>query len=417
MSDVDYEEFRRRVRDWLAEHAVALLAGEGARADADDEHDADSVAAAKEFQGKLYAAGLAGLTWPAGAGGQGLDKRYEVVFQQEAADYVLPTALFNVGIGMCGPTIIAHGTSEQRARWLAPILRGERVWCQLFSEPDAGSDLAAVRSRAVRAAGGWIVNGQKIWTSHGRFADFGLALLRSDPQRPKHHGLMMAVIDMAAPGVEVRPLRQMTGISKFDQVYLDNVFVPDDQVVGDPHEGWRVARTTLSNERLAVGGNTALRGGSIAQVIAEAAACGRLGEPVLRQRIAALWAEEAVIMLMRERMRRAVLDGQAPGHQGALTKLASSRFVRQVSALGLSVQGSFGVAWDMPGSSGDEWAMRLCSAPGLAVGGGTDEIVTTIVAERVLGLPREPRPDAARPSAPSPAADPETGASSPSMPL
>ena len=259
MSVGQYEEFRRRVRDWLADHAVALLAREGGHVEADDEHDADSVAAAKEFQSKLYAAGLAGLTWPAEVGGQDLDARYEVVFKQEAADYVLPTALFNVGIGMCGPTIIAHGTVEQRTRWLAPILRGEHVWCQLFSEPDAGSDLAAVRSRAVRAEGGWLVNGQKIWTSHGRFADFGLALLRSDPDRPKHHGLMMAVIDMAAPGVQVRPLRQMTGMSKFDQVYLDDVFVPDDQVIGDPYEGWRVARTTLSNERLAVGGNTARR--------------------------------------------------------------------------------------------------------------------------------------------------------------
>jgi alkylation response protein AidB-like acyl-CoA dehydrogenase len=225
MSDGDYEEFRRRVRDWLAEHAVALLAQDGAVPNVDDGHDADSVAAAKEFQGKLHAAGLAGLTWPAEAGGQGLDARYEIVFQQEAADYALPTSLFNIGTGMCGPTIIAHGTSEQRDRWLAPILRGEQVWCQLFSEPDAGSDLAAVRSRAARADGGWLVNGQKIWTSHGRFADFGLALLRSDPQRPKHHGLMMAVIDMKATGVEVRPLRQMTGLSKFDQVYLDNVFV------------------------------------------------------------------------------------------------------------------------------------------------------------------------------------------------
>jgi alkylation response protein AidB-like acyl-CoA dehydrogenase len=391
MSDGDYEEFRRRVRDWLAEHAVALLAQNGAVPDADDGHDAGSVAAAKEFQGKLHSAGLAGLTWPAEAGGQGLDARYEIVFQQEAADYALPTSLFNIGTGMCGPTIIAHGTSEQRDRWLAPILRGEQVWCQLFSEPDAGSDLAAVRSRAARADGGWIVNGQKIWTSHGRFADFGLALLRSDPQRPKHQGLMMAAIDMKSAGVEVRPLRQMTGLSKFDQVYLDNVFVPDDQVIGEPYEGWRVARTTLSNERLAVGGNTALRGGSIAQVIADAATYGRLGEPVLRQRIAALWAEEAVIMLMKERMRRAVLDGQAPGHQGALTKLASSRFVRQVSALGLSLQGSASVAWDGQESGADEWVLRLCSAPGLAVGGGTDEIVTTIVAERVLGLPREPR--------------------------
>jgi alkylation response protein AidB-like acyl-CoA dehydrogenase len=385
----EHEEFRRIVREWLGVHAVRRTDGPKASHGSGDEYDHEAVLRAKRFQRELHSAGLAGLSWPAEAGGAGLDPRYEIIFQQECADFTLPNALFNVGLGMCGPTIAVHGTPSQRQRWLGAILSGDDVWCQLFSEPDAGSDLAAVRSRAIRAEGGWIVDGQKIWTSHARFSDFGLALLRSDPARPKHRGLIIAVVDMHAPGVQIRPLKQMTGLSKFDQVFLDDVFVPDDQVLGGPFDGWRVARTTLSNERVAVGGNTALRGGTIAQVLLDAEAADRLDEPVLRQRLAQAWAAEAAIMLMKERVRRAILDGRAPGPEGALTKLASSSFVRLISSLGLDVGGGVNLAWDEGDDHGDAWSARVLAAPGLAIGGGTDEIVSTIVAERVLGLPRE----------------------------
>ena len=398
MSTSGPDEFRLTVREWLTLHAVRRTGELGAASGADDEYDSEAVLHAQRFQRDLHKAGLAGLTWPAEAGGGGLDPRYEIIFQQESADFVLPNALFNVGVGMCGPTIIAHGTPSQRQRWLAAILTGDNIWCQLFSEPDAGSDLAAVRSRAARTEHGWIVNGQKIWTSHARFSDFGLALLRSDPARPKHRGLMVAVVDMHGPGVQIRPLKQMTGLSKFDQVFLDDVFVPDAHVLGDPFDGWRVARTTLSNERVAVGGNTALRGGTIAQVLLEAGAAGRLDEPVLRQQLARAWAAEAVIMLMKERARRARLDGRAPGPEGALIKLASSSLVRHISSLGLDVGGDVNLAWDKGDDRGDAWSRRVLAAPGLAIGGGTDEIVATVVAERVLGLPRE---QAAAPDDPS----------------
>ena len=384
------DDFRLTVREWLAVHAARRTSELGAASGVDDEWDAEAVLQAQRFQRDLHQAGLAGLSWPAEAGGGGLDPRYEIIFQQESAAFVLPNALFNVGLGMCGPTIIAHGTPSQRQRWLTPILSGDNIWCQLFSEPDAGSDLAAVRSKAVRAEHGWMVNGQKIWTSHGRFSDFGLALLRSDPARAKHQGLMVAVIDMHAPGVRIRPVRQMTGLSKFDQVFLDDVFVPEEHVLGDPFGGWRVARTTLSNERVAVGGNTALRGGTIAQVLAEAETVGRLDEPVLRQHLARAWTSEAVIMLMKERTRRARLDGRTPGPEGALIKLASSSLVRLTSSLGLDAGGDASLAWDQGDDHGDAWSRRVLAAPGLAIGGGTDEIVSITVAERVLGLPREP---------------------------
>lgn len=384
----EHSTFRTRARAWLTQNAPLRSAGTSRVA---DEYEPASVATAKSFQRRLHEAGFSGLTWPVDVGGQGLDPRYEVVFQQESSDYDLPNSLFNVGLGMCGPTILAHGDPAQRDRWAGAILRGEDVWCQLFSEPDAGSDLAAVRTRAHRSEGGWLVNGQKIWTSYGRFSDFGLALVRCDPTVPKHRGLMVVVVDMRAPGVQIRPLRQMTGMSKFDQVYLDDVFVPNDCVIGAPGEGWQVTRTTLSNERVAVGGNTALRGGTVELVVADARKSGVIDDPVLRQRIADAWAAEAVIMLMRERVRRALLDGRAPGPEGALAKLASSRFVRQVSALGLAATETEALAWEDGDEAGEQWAARVCAAPGLAVGGGTDEIVASIVAERMLGLPREPK--------------------------
>jgi alkylation response protein AidB-like acyl-CoA dehydrogenase len=388
LAEMGHDVFRDFVRGWLVDHATLRVERESNIA---DEYDLDRVGAAKEFQKELHAAGLAGLTWPAAAGGCGLAASYEVIYQRECSDYDMPTSIFNVGTGMCGPTIAAHGTDEQQARWLRAILTGADIWCQLFSEPDAGSDLAAVRSLATRAPGGWRVNGQKIWTSHGRFSDFGLALLRSDLTRPKHQGLMVAVVDMAADGVTVRPLRQMTGLSKFDQVFLDDVFIPDSDVLGDEHDGWRITRTTLSNERVAVGGNTAFRGGTYAEVLADSRASGTVDDPAMRQRLAAVWTSEVIITLMRERARRAVLSGRAPGPEGALNKLASSRFVREVSALGLMSRGGGPVAWSSEHGREGLWAARMCAAPGLAVGGGTDEIVASIVAERVLGLPREPK--------------------------
>ncbi|WP_051683623.1 acyl-CoA dehydrogenase family protein [Blastococcus sp. URHD0036] len=389
-ADGDLAAFRARLRDWLAASGVPTQDTVGAAVRAVEETNAATIAAAKAYQAALYDAGFAGLTWPEEAGGRGLSPQYDVVAAQESAAYELPTAPLNVGLGMCGPTIRVHGTPEQRARYLPRLLRGEELWCQLFSEPDAGSDLAAIATRAERVEEGWRLTGQKVWTSGGRSADFGLALARSDGSVPKHEGLIMLIVDMRAPGLDVRPLRQMTGHSKFDEVFFDDVFVPDDQVIGRPGDGWRCARTTLSNERVSVGGSTALRGGNATMIAMEAQERGLANDPVWRQRIAEAWTGELVIQLMRERAKRAVLAGEAPGPEGALNKLASSQFIQLVSGLGVQLSGSSAVAWDPAEPDAEQWAARLLISPGLAIGGGTDEIVKNVIAERSLGLPREP---------------------------
>ncbi|OLO25815.1 hypothetical protein PZ61_0235875 [Streptomyces sp. MNU77] len=383
-------EFRAGLRAWLTDAQLEPMDGSAAAGRVAEEPDEKTVRRAKAFQSALHAAGFAGLTWPVEDGGRGLPEQYDMIFAQEAAVYELPTALLGVGLGMCGPTLRAHGTREQRERYLPTLLRGDEVWCQLFSEPEAGSDLAAVCSRADRVPGGWRVNGQKVWTSGARIADFGLALLRCDPSKPKHEGLIMLIVDMRAPGVEVRPLRQMTGHAKFDEVFFDDAFVPDAQVLGGPGDGWRCARTTLANERVAVGGNTALRGGTAAMVIAQARERGLAGDPVWRQRLTEIWIDELVIRLLKERAKRAALAGEVPGPEGALGKLAASRFVQAVSQLGAEAAGTAAIAWDPQDGNGDQWALRMCAAPGLAVGGGTDEIVKNVIGERVLGLAREP---------------------------
>ncbi|MWA07007.1 dehydrogenase [Actinomadura sp. LD22] len=383
--------FREKLRAWLAEQHLPVLSGSDGAGRTAEEYDEESVRAARDFQRRLAEAGFAALTWPVEYGGQGLSSRYELIFQQEVAGYELPTTLLGVGFGMCGPTVLRHGTDEQRARYIPPLVKGEEIWCQLFSEPGAGSDLASVRSRAVRVDGGWRVNGQKVWTSGGRHSQFGLALLRCDPAAPKHAGLMVAIVDMADKGVEVRPLRQMTGHAKFDEVFLDDVFLPDERLVGEPGEGWTVARTTLLNERVSVAGNTALRGGSVSMLVAAARSAGREQEPRLRGRLADAWIDELVLSLLRERTKRAIEAGRTPGPEGAVGKLAASRYIQSASRTGVLIHGEDATTWDADEEGADEWALRLCAAPGLAIGGGTDEIVKNIIGERVLGLPREPR--------------------------
>ncbi|WP_433598309.1 acyl-CoA dehydrogenase family protein [Nocardia sp. CA-135953] len=388
--------FRTELRAWLAEQNLPVLSASDGAGRTAEEQDEESVRRTKEFQCGLAEAGFAALSWPEECGGRGLPSRYELIYQQEIAGYELPTVLLGVGFGMCGPTILRHGTDAQRKRYLPPLVRGDEIWCQLFSEPGAGSDLASVRSRATRVDGGWRVSGQKVWTSGGRHSQFGLALLRCDPSLPKHAGLMVAVVDMAAPGVDVRPLRQMTGHAKFDEIFLDDVFIPDDQVVGAPTEGWTVARTTLLNERVSVAGNTALRGGSFAMLVAAARAAGKDEDPLLRGRLADAWIDELVLGLLRERTKRAIQAGRTPGPEGSVGKLAASRYIQKASRTGVLIHGENATAWDSEDEGVDEWALRLCAAPGLAIGGGTDEIVMNIIGEQVLGLPREPSVNGAR---------------------
>ncbi len=250
----DAAAFRDRARDWLA--ANVPESSESGPA-------AEMVAIAKRFQAALYDAGLAGLTWPAEFGGQGLTEAEQQIFDEEAASYDLPTGVFAIGVGMCGPTLLDLGTAEQKSRYVRPMLRGEEIWCQLFSEPGAGSDVASLQTRAIRekgnseggmgrrvGGGGWVVNGQKVWTSFAQCSDYGALLARTNADQPKHKGLTMFIVDMHAPGVTVRPLRDMTGRAPFNEVHFDDGRLPADAVLGEVDAGWFATVTMLGHERV-----------------------------------------------------------------------------------------------------------------------------------------------------------------------
>jgi len=291
---------------------------------------------------------------------------------------------------MCGPTLLVHGSEEQKVRYILPMLRGDEIWSQVFSEPAAGSDLAALRTRAVRGGDVWSLTGQKVWTSGALISQYGLVLARSDPKRARHAGLTMFIVDLAAPGVTIRPLRQMTGHAKFAEVFLDDVRVADDQRVGDENDGWRCAITTLMNERFSVGGlKYAQRGGSAQLIIDKARGLGLAADPVVRQRLAHLWASEAIFGYLHRRVGSAVMAGREPGPEGSILKLAMGAFIGLAAETGADLVGPGAVAWEGDGPAADGWAERLCGAPCFTIAGGTTEVLKNLVAERVLGLPRD----------------------------
>jgi alkylation response protein AidB-like acyl-CoA dehydrogenase len=316
-----------------------------------------------------------------------------------------------IGLGMALPTILAHGTQEQKDRWLRPIWTGEEVWCQLFSEPGAGSDLASLATRAVKAAGeagggdDWVVNGQKVWTSGAHRAKFGLLLARTDPDVPKHAGITYFACDMAAPGVEVRPLRQATGEAEFNEVFFTGVRIPDSDRIGDVGDGWGVARTTLMNERVALGARAEPReSGMIGPAVATWRSRPELRTHELHARVLRLWAEAEVARIAGDRLRQQLAAGE-PGPEGSAAKLVLARLNQEISGFEVELLGTDGLLYD-------DWSMhrpdtsdyyrrgpgyRYLRSRGNSIEGGTSEILRNIIAERVLGLPTEPRADAGIP--------------------
>ena len=394
-------DFRREVRKWLAGAGLAP-ADIGGLVSPWADHAEAAVVDARACQRSLHNAGYAGLSWPQAYGGGGLTPRHDYIFDQEAGRYELPTGVFSIGLGMCGPTLLAHGTEEQKLRYIPPMLRGEEIWSQVFSEPGAGSDLAGLRTRAVRDGDSWVLTGQKVWTSGALISRYGLVLARSDPQRPRHAGLTMFIVDLAAPGVTIRPLKQMTGHSKFAEVFFDGVRIADDHRVGAENDGWRCAITTLMNERFSVGGlKYAQRGGSAQLIIDKARSLGVVDDPVVRQRLAHLWAREAIFGYLHRRVGSAVMAGREPGPEGSILKLAMGAFIGLAAGTGADLVGPAAVAWENgagengAGENGgrepaaDGWAERLCGAPCFTIAGGTTEVLKNLVAERVLGLPRD----------------------------
>jgi alkylation response protein AidB-like acyl-CoA dehydrogenase len=373
---------RETVRKWLAEHVPPPRP---------DASEAEMLADARAFQTALHDAGLAGITWPREYGGQGLGQAEQQVFAEEAAAHDLPVAPFIIGMGMCGPTLVDLGTSAQKQRYLRPLLRGEEIWCQLFSEPGAGSDVAGLSTRAVADDEGWLLSGQKVWTSVAQWADFGAVLARTDPGSHRHAGLTMFVIDMHQPGVTVRPLVDMTGNAPFNEVYLDDARVGSDAVIGEVGQGWTAAVTMLGHERVSISGLRQRRSAGLtyAALAASAQSRGSVADPAVRAALADLYVQERVVELLNARMRQETAAGNPPGARGSVGKLAAALLLRQAVDVAGEVAGAVAVGWT--GEAGDDLARGIVSTPASSIAGGTNEIQRTIIGERVLGLPREPR--------------------------
>jgi alkylation response protein AidB-like acyl-CoA dehydrogenase len=387
---VTISEYRERLRAWLA--ANAPPGGE-------TESGPEYLATARAFQARLYEAGYAGITWPREAGGQGLGAAEQQSFSDEAAAYDLPTRPFMIGMGMCGPTLVDVGSPEQRRRYLPPLLAGTEIWCQLFSEPGAGSDVASLQTRAVPGGDGWTLTGEKVWTSNAQWADFGAVLARTDPDAPKHQGLTMFVLDMHQPGVTVSPLRDMTGQAPFNEVHLDGARVGPEAVIGELGGGWHAAVTMLGHERVSISGMRQRRSAELAFAsLAELARRrGRTADPRVRDRLAELYARERVAELFNTRLRQEVAAGQAPGARGSVGKLAGALLLEYATEVAGEIGGHEAIAWDPDDHAGEALAHGIVSMPASGIAGGTNEIQRGIIGERILGLPKEPSADAGVP--------------------
>ncbi len=352
--------------------------------------------AAQAFQQALADAGLAALTYPTELGGAGLDPEHQKVFNEESAGFELPSRQFVIGLGMCAPTLLEFGTPEQQRRYLPALLRADAIWCQLFSEPGAGSDVASLQTRAERDGDEWVANGQKVWTSGAHYSDYGLMLARTNPDAPKHRGISMFVVDMRLPGITARPLRQIDGHAHFNEVFLDDVRLPADALVGELDGGWRVAVAMLANERVAIGagGSSQQMGGDgFIRLLELARTRGCSADPVLRQELVDIYARERILELMGARIRAALVAGRAPGPEGSVAKLATALLGKRSADLGMAMAGAGGQAWTAGAGGGGEQAASVLFAPMLGIAGGTSEIQRNIIGERVLGLPKDPAVD------------------------
>jgi alkylation response protein AidB-like acyl-CoA dehydrogenase len=395
----DEAAFRAECRAWLA--ANAPLKARPDEVFGVSLGPEQCMQAARAWQGRKSAGGFGAITWPAGFGGRGGTPIQEVIFREEEGRFNVPTMFyFAVSLGMVIPSLFAHASEAVRARHVGPALRGEELWCQLLSEPDAGSDLGMVRTKAERCTDGregWILNGQKVWTTLAQFADFGLVLARTDPAVPKFEGLTSFFIDMKSPGVDVRPIRQASGEADFNEVFFNDVFVPDRQRVGAEGAGWRVTLTGLMNERLSIGGTMPpqlVR--TMLKLMREASFGGAsaIGDGRMRERLADLYLNHHGLWLLQCRGLTALGKGREPGPELSVAKIVGARTLQDFAYLAIDLRGERGVlAGDEAGETWQQVERAWFGAAGMRIAGGTDEIVKNNVGERVLGLPPEPRTD------------------------
>jgi alkylation response protein AidB-like acyl-CoA dehydrogenase len=392
----DEAAFRQDLRTWLADN---LPEGWGTPA-YHEPQGPERVAFLKDWSRRLFDAGYIGLTWPKAYGGHEAPLTHQAILLEELGRVESPEHVGVIGLGMAGPTILAHGTDRQKDRYLRPILTGEEVWCQGFSEPGSGSDLASLQTKAVAdAGGGWLVRGQKVWSSFAHIADFCILLARTDGSGSKHEGLTYFLMDMHAPGVEVRPIRQLTGDSEFNEIFLTDARIPDDMVLGPVGQGWAVAITTLMNERANIGFMLASRTEvAFRKLVQLAGSTPRRGpgggtmadDPLTRDRLARLWGDVQALRFTIYRSFSAFLKTGMPGPEGSIAKLFWSDLAQRLTTTALGIEGAFamlGAGSDHSVADG-RWQTLQLRSRGNSIEGGTSEILRSIVAERVLGLPK-----------------------------
>ncbi len=382
--------FRDEARDWLSANIPTEA----------ELSNLTELQRAKLWQKKKADAGWACIRWPQAYGGREATAMQQVILQQEEEKLDVPNTsrFFGIGQGMAGPTLMAWASDADKERFLPDLASGAKVWCQLFSEPAGGSDLAALRTRAERDGGDWIVNGQKIWTSGAHYSDWGILVLRTDPSVAKHKGLTYFFVDMKSDGIDIKPIKQISGESDFNEVYFTNVRIPDSQRLGDVGQGWQVALTTLMNERASIGaGNSAVNFESLKALAQRVTINGKpaIEDPAVRARLSSWYVEEAGLKFTAYRTLSALSKGELPGPENSIGKLVGARKTQDMASFAIELLEQQGIEWD---AEKDELTSRIFQAaymgiPGLRIAGGTDEIMANIIAERVLEMPQEPRMD------------------------
>jgi acyl-CoA dehydrogenase len=392
-------EFRAEVRAWIKANAPHHLRAqlEQMRGTRGMNVPAfNPVTEGKAWQKQKYDAGWACLQWPKEYGGRGASAIERVIWQQEEGPFAELSSMFGIGQGMCGPTVMAHGSEQARQSMLPKLASGEEVWCQLFSEPVAGSDLAGLRTRAERDGDFWVINGQKIWTSGAHYSDYGILITRTDPNVPKHNGLTMFYIDMKAPGVEVRPIKQISGQSHFNEVFFTDLRIPDSQRLGAVGNGWQVSLTTLMNERMSIGANVGTGFPELLKFCCEYETGDGLAvdDSAVRSKLATWAARDAGLKYTSYRSISAHSKGVNPGPENSIGKLVAGNMLQEIAMFAMDLQAQHGISNDAAVSeAGAHFQAMLFRAPAMRIAGGTDEILRNIIAERVLGLPADMRAD------------------------
>jgi alkylation response protein AidB-like acyl-CoA dehydrogenase len=393
--------FRAEVRAWIDANAPKELRAELETAGFAGVTfaDVDPMAVAKAWQKKKFDAGWACLHWPKDYGGRGASPIERVIWGQEEGPYAALAGTFIIGHGMCGPTMMAFASEEQKRRYLPPLAAGEEIWCQLFSEPAGGSDLAGLRTRAERAADGsgdWIINGQKIWTSGAHYSDYGILITRTDPNVPKHKGLTMFFLSMKTPGIEIRPIKQANGDSGFNEVYFTDVRLPDAQRLGAVNDGWKVSLTTLMNERLSIGSGMSTGFPELFDLCCRIETANGLAvdDPAVRQKLATWAVRTTGLKYNGFRAISAISRGETPGPENSIGKLVAGSSMQEIAMFAEELMAQAGIMTDpeLTAASG-RFQRMLLRSPATRVEGGTDEILRNIIAERVLGLPGDIRVD------------------------